>query len=82
MASSVLIVPGTKHARLEDTSPEEPSVCLRSHSFWVEGKLAQSKAGDKVGGLGCTWETSAGRTLSCSQEGRSGSGFSQRLRRT
>eukprot|EP00969_Alexandrium_andersonii_P308350 13629330-Alexandrium_andersonii.AAC.1 len=52
---SVLLVPATQPARLEDMSPAEPSRWLRTHSVWRKGKHSTRQKGDKVGALAEPW---------------------------
>ena len=55
MLSSVLLVPGSQPARLEDMSFTEPGVWLRTHTVCCEGRTLERQAGAKVGPLGCSW---------------------------
>eukprot|EP00969_Alexandrium_andersonii_P150951 6674616-Alexandrium_andersonii.AAC.1 len=52
---SVLRVPATQPAKLEDMSLGGPSVWLRTHSAWCKGKHFQRQAGNKVGKLAEQW---------------------------
>ena len=52
---SVLLVPGSQPARLEDMSLQEPSVWLRTHNVIVDCKLIERVEGAKVGQLARGW---------------------------
>eukprot|EP00969_Alexandrium_andersonii_P310482 13720147-Alexandrium_andersonii.AAC.1 len=45
---SVLLVPATQPAKLEDMSLGEPSRWLRTHSVWCKGKHITRQEGGKV----------------------------------
>ena len=52
---SILLLPGSEHARLEDMSEGlEPAVWTRTHSVQAKGKVIHREEGAKVGKLGGT----------------------------
>ena len=55
MLDFVLLVPGHRHASLEDMSMDEPSLWLRTHEFEIDGIVFVRKKGQPVGNLGLSW---------------------------